>query len=58
VVLASNPDHQQANEIRLKALESLKSRTFNYIERIWLDYGIRIAKEKIGLQSPPARESR
>jgi alkyl sulfatase BDS1-like metallo-beta-lactamase superfamily hydrolase len=47
IVLQSNPNHQMTNEIRLKTLEALKAGTRNYIERIWLDYGIRTAKERI-----------
>ena len=45
VVLAREPHHAPANTVRLKALEGLKAGTRNYIERIWLDYGIRTAKE-------------
>jgi len=48
VVLAGNPRHPTANAARLKALEGLKAGTRNYIERIWLDYGIRTAKENGG----------
>ncbi len=47
IVLKSNPDDRKANEIRSKALEALRSSTRNYIERIWLDYGIRTAREAI-----------
>jgi len=47
IILDSAPDNQRANEIRLKALEALKAGTRNYIERIWLDYGIRTARERI-----------
>ena len=47
VVLKSDPNNKTTNEFRLKALESLKSGTRNYIERIWLDYGIRTVKENI-----------
>jgi len=48
VVLAGNPRHAPAIAVRLKALEGLKAGTRNYIERIWLDYGIRTAKENGG----------
>lgn len=48
VILNSNPDNKKANEIRLEALEALRGSTRNYVERIWLDYGIRTAREKIG----------
>jgi len=47
IVLKSDPDIVNANEIRLKALESLKAGPYNYIEHIWLDYGIKLANEKI-----------
>lgn len=45
VVLAADPCHPEANGTRRRALEGLKAGTRNYIERIWLDYGIRTAKE-------------
>jgi len=48
--LNSDPDHQGANEIRLKALEALKTGPYNYIEFIWLDYGIKMAKEKLNIE--------
>lgn len=48
VVLAGDPRHPTANAARLKALEGLKAGTRNFIERIWLDYGIRTAKENGG----------
>ncbi|MBN2093452.1 MBL fold metallo-hydrolase [candidate division KSB1 bacterium] len=44
IVPDSDPAHQKAKEIRLKALEALKAGTRNYIERIWLNYGIRSAQ--------------
>lgn len=47
VLLYSNPNSKRANETRLQALEALKARTQNYIELIWLDYGIRTAKKRI-----------
>jgi glyoxylase-like metal-dependent hydrolase (beta-lactamase superfamily II) len=43
IVLTDEPENKKANEIRLKALKGLKAGTYNYIERIWLDYGIRSA---------------
>jgi len=48
VVLAADPCHPEANGTRRRALEGLKAGTRNYIERIWLDYGIRTAKENGG----------
>jgi len=47
VVLKADPQHGTANDIRRQALEALKGGTRNYIERIWLDYGLR------SLQDPP-----
>ncbi|MBN2431641.1 MAG: MBL fold metallo-hydrolase, partial [Acidobacteria bacterium] len=47
VVLAADPQNRAAHELRLAALEGLKAGTANYIERIWLDYGIRLAKESL-----------
>lgn len=41
IVLKADTKNKTASEIRKKALEALKSGTRNYIERIWLDYGIR-----------------
>lgn len=46
ILLTKEPDNKPANEIRLKALESLKANTRNYIERIWLDYAIENCKDK------------
>ncbi|MFH1197117.1 MAG: alkyl sulfatase dimerization domain-containing protein [bacterium] len=48
IILNSTPADKTANEIRKKALEALKTGTRNYIERIWLDYGIRKIKESTG----------
>ena len=48
VILKSDTYNKTTNELRLKALEALKAGTRNYIERIWLDYGITTAKENIG----------
>jgi len=47
ILLYSNPNSTRANETRLQALEALKAGTQNYIELIWLDYGIRTAKKRI-----------
>ena len=44
VILKSDPNNKTTNELRLKVLEELKSGTRNYIERIWLDYGLRLIK--------------
>ncbi|NLI46450.1 MAG: MBL fold metallo-hydrolase [Acidobacteria bacterium] len=43
----AHEDHA-ANATRRRALEGLKAGTHNYIERIWLDYGIRTVKENGG----------
>jgi len=42
--LAAEPDNKSVIEIRLKALQSLLNGPYNYIERIWLDYGIKEAE--------------
>ncbi|MCU0640370.1 MAG: MBL fold metallo-hydrolase, partial [Candidatus Krumholzibacteria bacterium] len=47
VVLGADPSNAKANEIRLGALRALRSGTRNYIERIWLDYGIRSCEERL-----------
>jgi len=47
IVLSVDPKNKTANEIRLKTLTALKTGTRNYIERIWLDYGIGMAKENL-----------
>jgi len=47
VVLASDPNNQAAFAARLKALEYLRERCENYVEAGYLEYGIRIAKEKL-----------
>jgi len=47
VALAANPEHRGTWEIRLKTLEALKRGPYNYIEHIFLDEGIRKAKEKL-----------
>ena len=48
VILNAQPSHREANQTRLKALRALRAGTFNYIERIWLDYGIRVSEEMTG----------
>jgi hypothetical protein len=47
MILEGNPHHRETHEVRLKALKALKARTRNYIELIWLDYGIRLSEEQI-----------
>ena len=44
VILKSDPNNKTTNKLRFKALEELKSGTRNNIERIWLDYGLRLIK--------------
>ena len=46
IILTADQNNRKANEIRLEALKSLKKSTYNYIERIWLDYGIRKIVDK------------
>jgi alkyl sulfatase BDS1-like metallo-beta-lactamase superfamily hydrolase len=47
VVLACDPKNTGALNARIKAMEYLKQHTENRIESGWLDYGIRLAKEKL-----------
>ncbi len=47
MVLAAEPSSRAAWETRLAALQSLLAKSGNYIERNWLQYGIRVAQEKI-----------
>ena len=47
VVLAYDQNNSAALKARLKALEYLHDRCENYVENGWLEYGIRIAKEKM-----------
>jgi alkyl sulfatase BDS1-like metallo-beta-lactamase superfamily hydrolase len=50
VVLASDQNNRAALDARLKALEYLREHTENYLEAGFLDYGIRAAKEKLGVK--------
>jgi len=47
IVLKVNPLHKSANQIRMNALKELKAGTFNFIERIWLNYAIRQSEENL-----------
>lgn len=47
VILACDPKNVPALNARIKAMEYLREHTQNRIESGWLDYGIRLAKEKI-----------
>ncbi|HKS55259.1 MAG TPA: MBL fold metallo-hydrolase [Steroidobacteraceae bacterium] len=47
VALASDPQFRPALETRLKALESLRTKSKNSNERGWLDYHIRVVKKKL-----------
>ena len=48
IALASDASHRKALDVRLKALEILRSRCKNTNERGWLDYSIRETKAKMG----------
>jgi len=48
VILAYDPGNVAALNARIKAIEYLRQRTQNHIESGWLEYGIRLAKEKLG----------
>lgn len=47
VILAYDPKDISALKARIKAMEDLHRRTQNHIEGGWLEYGIRLAKEKL-----------
>lgn len=47
IALSQDPRNQQVLALRLSALRSLRKSSRNYIENIWLDYGIRCAQEKL-----------
>jgi alkyl sulfatase BDS1-like metallo-beta-lactamase superfamily hydrolase len=47
IILNSDPKNEIAKQMRIKALESLKAGTRNYIERIWLNYGIKLVNDTI-----------
>ena len=51
VILAYDSKNVSALNVRIKAMEYLRQHTQNHIESGWLDYGIRVAKEKL----PPTR---
>lgn len=44
IVLTGEPANVSAREVRLKALESLRAQTNNYIEQIWLDNAIKACR--------------
>jgi alkyl sulfatase BDS1-like metallo-beta-lactamase superfamily hydrolase len=48
MALRAEPANRSALSARLKALEALRSRCRNSNERGWLDYSIRVTKEKLG----------
>jgi len=48
VILSADPKSASALNARIKAMEYLRQHTQNRIESGWLDYGIRLAKEKLG----------
>jgi len=47
VILAFDQRNAPALNARIKAMEYLRQRTQNFVESGWLDYGIRLAKEKL-----------
>lgn len=47
IILASDQKNAAALNARIKAMEYLKQHTQNRVESGWLDYGIRLAKEKL-----------
>lgn len=48
LVLSADAKNRRANELRLQALKKIKTSTFNFIENIWLDYGIRLCEKELG----------
>jgi hypothetical protein len=47
VILAYDQKSASALKARIKAMEYLQQHTQNRVEAGWLDYGIRLAKEKL-----------
>jgi alkyl sulfatase BDS1-like metallo-beta-lactamase superfamily hydrolase len=47
VILAFDQKNVPALNARIKAMEYLRQRTKNFVESGWLEYGIRLAKEKL-----------
>jgi len=47
VILTFDPKNVPGLNARIKAMEYLRQRTQNRVESGWLDYGIRLAKEKL-----------
>jgi len=58
IVLKNDPGHAGANTIRIKALKTLRAGTFNYIERIWLDFGIRVSEENLATAKADGTEAK
>ena len=50
VILAYDQNNAAALNVRIKAMEYLKQHTQNHVESGWLDYGIRLAKQKLAAQ--------
>lgn len=57
VALGPAPQNPGIHRIRLEALEKLKQSTFNYIERIWLDFGIRQCQKALKIREPASSDS-
>lgn len=47
MALHVDPKNETANRVRLDTLKRLKAATFNHIENIWLDYGIRQCRQDL-----------
>jgi glyoxylase-like metal-dependent hydrolase (beta-lactamase superfamily II) len=47
IILNSEPNNKIALEIKLNALKSLRLKSRNYIENIWLDFGTKCTEEKL-----------
>lgn len=52
VALTAQPDHLPTWRLRLQTLQILRQRSKNYIENIWLDYGIKICEEQLARSKP------
>lgn len=52
IILSTAPDHQQTLQLRLQTLQALRQASRNYIENIWLDYGITTCAEKLTGSKP------
>lgn len=55
LIIGVVPRHEAANRLRRSALQALRKGTHNYIERIWLDHGIRLCERNLAPQIRPPK---